>query len=149
MRVLFFLAAAVMSCGGEAVDGFRSGQGASNLARFTFECELTQGVSGTLTMDVEAISVTGVTFGSGPNPDITGVIGTGEVTYVTAGDLVSPFARYIFTGRNEFADFSDTGSFERFRVRWLPFPDGLIMEINPFGPGPTQHVCIQTGAEFL
>lgn len=120
----------------------------SNLARFTLDCDL-GGMVGVLTMDVEAISVTGITFGPGPNPDITGVIGTGEVSYVTAGELVSSVAHYIFTGRNDFADFTALDTGERFRVQWLANDQGLTMLVNPFGPGPATHDCVTTSARYL
>ncbi len=121
---------------------------ASNMARFTLDCDL-NGMNGVLTMDVEAIDVTGAVFGPGANPDITGVIGTGEFTYVTAGELVSSVAHYVFTGRNDFADFTELGTYERFRVQWLLHEGGLTMLVNPFGPGPATHDCVTTSARYL
>jgi hypothetical protein len=121
----------------------------SNRARFMYDCNL-GGLTGNMVMDVEAITTAGVVYGPGPSPDITGVIGTGSVLYLTAGELVSPSARYVFTGDNQYADFTETtGSFERFRVQWVSDPSGLVMVINPFGPGPTRHGCVQTSASYL
>lgn len=121
----------------------------ANRARFTFDCDL-QGIVGQLTLDVEIVSNTGVTFGPGPNPDITGVIGTGDVTLFTSGELVSPTASYVFTGENQYADFTKTtGTIERFLVEWVERTDGLTMIINPFGPGPTQQDCLLTGSSFI
>jgi hypothetical protein len=140
---VFFLTA----CGGDG--GSSNGGGnASNMARFTYDCDL-QGVIGSMILDAEAVGSTGIVFGSGPNPDITGVIGTGNYTLYTSGEVVSNVARYIFTGENQFADFTNTATFERFRVQWVSQDDDLIMVVNPFGPGPAQHFCQFTGASYL
>ena len=149
MRITVFLVAlaSVTACGSEDPDELESAQ-ASNRARFTFDCDL-NGANAVLTMDVEAVNTTGIVFGSGPNPDITGVIATGEVTYLTSGEMRSAVAQYIFTGENNFADFTDLGTFARFRVQWVGTDAGLTMVINPFGPGPTQHACVSTGARYL
>lgn len=136
--------------GSDSSDSINNGGGAggSNMARFTFDCDL-QGVNANMTMDVEAVGTTGLVFGPGANPDITGVIGTGDYNLFTSGEVVSPVARYIFTGTNQFADFTETTRFERFRVEWLSRDDGLIMVVNPFGPGPAQHFCLLTGTTLL
>ncbi|MEO0423509.1 MAG: hypothetical protein AAF184_14325 [Pseudomonadota bacterium] len=129
--------------------GGGGGPAPSNKARFTFDCDL-QGIVGVLTLDVEVINSAGVVFGSGPNPDITAVIGTGNVTIFTSGELVSSTASYIFTGENQFADFTKvTGTIERFLVEWVEQPDGLTLVINPFGPGTTRQDCLLTGSSFL
>jgi hypothetical protein len=142
----------LVACSGE---GNSQGSGAggsgdvtSNLARFTFDCDL-QGLNGELQLDVEAVNTTGIVYGPGPNPDISGVIGTGSVTYITAGSLRSATAQYVFTGDNQFADFTDVANSQRFRVQWVPNAQGLTMVINPFGPGPTQHTCVLNGAQYL
>ena len=120
----------------------------SNKARFTFNCDL-QGATAALRMDVEAVSATGLTFGSGSSPAITGVIGTGSVTYFTAGEIRSATALYTFTGDNSFADMLDQQTLQRFRVRWDGAPNGLLMTVNPFGPGPVQYACVLLSAEYL
>ena len=117
-------------------------------ARFTYDCDL-QGVTGVLTLEIEAVASSGIVFGPGPTPVITGVIGTGDLIYHTAGELVSPAARYVFTGENDFADFVNTTYPEQFPVRFVPAPQGLILVVNPFGPGPTQVVCVETDARLL
>lgn len=141
-----FLLTACGGDGGSSSNG--SGANASNMARFTYDCNL-QGVIASMILDAEAVGSTGIVFGSGPNPDITGVIGTGNYTLYTSGEVVSNVARYIFTGENQFADFTNTATFERFRVKWVSQDDDLIMVVNPFGPGPVQHFCQFTGASFL
>jgi hypothetical protein len=125
-----------------------SGGTPSNIARFVYDCDLL-GVNGELTITVEAVSTAGVVFGSGPNPDITGVIGTGSVSYLTAGELRSPSAFYVFTGRDDFADFVEINTSERFLVQWVINGRELNLIANPFGPGPTQHECVQRSADFI
>ncbi|MCB9876430.1 MAG: hypothetical protein H6835_02420 [Planctomycetes bacterium] len=120
----------------------------SNRARFTYRVDL-QGMPGTLTMDVEVIGSSGLTWGPGPAPSITGVIGTGDYTIYTAGRLVSGTASYVFTGENQFADFTDQTSNERFRVQWVLTGSGLRMVVNPFGPGPATYDCVLTGSQLL
>lgn len=133
--------------GGSDSDGSSGGQ-SSNKARFSFDCDL-GGVNGVLTMDVEAINATGVVFGAGSNPDISGVIATGGVLYVTAGTVESATASYSFTGENNFADFVDRYSSDRFRVEWIQTTTGLYMVVNPFGPGPTTYECQSTSSTYL
>lgn len=120
----------------------------SNQARFFFDCDL-QGLNAEMIMDVEVISSSGITWGSGPNPDITGVISTGDYIIYTSGSLQSSTAAYIFTGENQFADFTEQSTFERFRVQWVEQSNGLTMIVNPFGQGPAQHFCELTGSERL
>ncbi len=136
------------ACGGG--DSNSNSSTPSNSARFTFDCDL-QGLIGVLTMDVEVIQSSGVVWGPGPNPQITAVIGLNGVTYHTAGELRSPTALYSFTGENQFADFTELEppTFNRFRVQWSEQGQTLIMIINPFGPGPTQHICQTTSAQLL
>jgi len=133
--------------GDPAGDGDAVGSPSSRVL-FTFDCDLL-GVTGELTMEVEAVGASGVVWGSGPSPDITGVIGTGDVIYYTAGELRSPNAHYIFTGENQFADFTETTTLERFRVQWSVHADGVDMIVNPFGPGPAVHRCLTTSARYL
>ena len=123
-------------------------QNPSNIAQFNLDCDL-NGLNGELTLVVEAINTAGVVWGPGPNPDITAVIGTGSVLYVTSGSLVSSTASYGFTGDNQFADFFSNTTNERFRVEWVLNQNGLTMIVNPFGPGPEQHDCILRDSRFL
>ena len=120
----------------------------SNQAQFLFDCDL-NGVTGNLVLNVEVVSSSGVTFGAGPTPDITGVIATGDVKYYTWGEVSSPSAYYVFTGENRFADFTETATSARFRVQWGESSQGLVMVVNPFGPGPTYHECVLTNAQYL
>lgn len=146
--ILIIMIINLVSCGGGS-DGEDDNNAniAGNNAQFTFDCDL-NGLNGVLTIDVEVVSSNGLVFGPGPNPDITGVINTGDVTYYTAGRLVSPTASYFFTGENNFADFTEAETFNRFRVEWLTTNEGITMVVNPFGPGPTSHDCILTEAKY-
>ncbi|MEM9384885.1 MAG: hypothetical protein AAGA68_07470 [Pseudomonadota bacterium] len=163
LLLLVTAAAALSACGGDGGSANPAnanvannqqadaggGTAPSNKARFTFDCDL-QGIHGVLTLDVEILNNAGVVFGPGPNPDITAVIGTGDVTVFTSGELVSSAASYIFTGENQFADFTKvTGTIERFLVEWVEQSDGLTLVINPFGPGTTRQDCLLTGSAFL
>lgn len=153
LALVALLASACSGGGGAGADttlGMGPGPGAqgSNKALFTFDCDL-QGVTGALTLEIEAVASSGVVWGPGPNPTITGVIGTGDYIYYTAGDLTSPVARYLFTGENDYADFVSTTSSERFLVQFVSAHPGLVLVVEPFGPAPSQIACVETGAQFL
>ena len=120
----------------------------SNKALFTLDCDL-NGANGVLTMQAELVANTGITWGSGSNPDITGVIATGDYTMYTSGDLRSTVAYYTFTGEDSFADFVNHGNYNRFLVQWQDMENGIIMNVNPFGPGPTQHTCVLTSSSYV
>lgn len=94
------LAALAAGCGDAKGE---SGSAGSNKARFTFDCNIA-GFAGALTLDVEAIGQSGITWGPGPNPSITGVIGTGEYTFYTTGTLSLPDRTYSISGENSFAE---------------------------------------------
>ena len=106
-----------------------------------FQCDL-NGMIGQMTMKATLVGNAGVTWGPGATPEITGVIGTGDYTIYYEGEIRSPTSVYVFRGENAYADFVEMGTYERFRARMDLTPNGqLIMTINPFGPGPAQHVC--------
>lgn len=137
-----------VGCGGGGSDNTPQSDTQSDMARFYFDCDL-QGLTGQLVMDIEVISSSGITWGPGPDPEITGVIGTGDYTIYTDGELNSPTSHYVFTGENQFADFTDMNTYERFRVQWVEETDGITMIVNPFGPQPTQYFCAATDSERL
>ena len=115
---------------------------AQNPQLLQYHCDL-NGMVGVMTVQVETIGNTGVVIGSGPDRPITGVIGTGGGTLVYQGEIRSQTGYYVFTGRDAFADFTDMQTHARFRVRFDQRQDGaLILTINPFGRGPTQHLCV-------
>ena len=102
-----------------------------------------------LTLQVEAVSSSGAVWGSGPNPDLSAVVGTGSVIYYTVGMLVSSSAQYSIRGENRYADFTRLASTERFVVEWIVSGQLLVMRVNPFGPGPTSHNCLLTASRRL
>ena len=148
--ILLALSLLPASCGaGEAVSGIDASgtsTAGTNRAHFTYSVDL-HGVRGTLEMDVEVVSQSGIVWGPGNRPSIRGVIGTGNSTIYTAGRLTSPNANYTFRGENEFADFTDLATSQRFRVRWQLTPRGLLLTANPFGPGPTTYECVLTDSQ--
>ena len=150
--VVLFLIFVLVACGdnGNSLpfsDG-AGGPASSNLARFTLDCDL-NGLTGVLNMEVEAVGTSGVVWGPGPTPDISLVIATGNVIYYVSGSLVSPTASYTFIGENNYSDFTDNNTLERFRVEWVQITNGLRMIINPFGPQPTSHDCVLTTAVYI
>lgn len=144
LLMIVVLLSGISACGG---GGDGDTPATSSRANFTFNCDL-NGLNAALSIDVEAVGQTGIVWGGGSSPSITGVIGTGGFTYYTAGSLQSPTASYSFTGTSEFADFVNLSTLATFRVRWNIISGGLVMEINPFG-GTTFHTCAQTGASYL
>jgi hypothetical protein len=100
-----------------------------------FTCDL-GGAPARLAMEVEVVQ------GGGGVVERTGhVIPTGEVSYFYQGTLTSATGRYTFHGENEFADFVDQLTNDRFPVRLIGQGEQLLMIINPYGPGPAQHLC--------
>jgi hypothetical protein len=148
--LIFSMVILPIGCGGGGSGSDNSPQSGtqSDMARFYFDCDL-QGLTGQLEMDIEVISSTGITWGPGPDPQITGVIGTGEYLIYTEGELNSPTGSYGFSGENQYADFWGVGTSERFLVEWVEESNGITMIVNPFGPQPTQYFCVMTDSERL
>ncbi|MEQ9316687.1 MAG: hypothetical protein RLN72_12610 [Henriciella sp.] len=111
---------------------------AQTAGTLSYTCNL-DGVAGQLVATYEVIGNSGITYG--PNGGISGVIGTGDSTIYYQGQLTSPVASYVFTGENQFADFTDLQTQARFRVQFIQQGNQLLMIANPFGPGPTQYLC--------
>jgi hypothetical protein len=144
---VFLITASLAGCGGGSGDGDGGGS-SQNRAQFTFDCDLS-GANAELSMNVEAIGASGVVWGSGANPDISGVIGTGDVTYYTDGTMQSANASYVFSGENQFADFTDMVYGGTFLVEWVLTNTGLDILVNPYGPGTTMYSCVQTSSSYL
>ena len=143
---LFTVLLAVLSvgCGDNSQQSTRSG---SNKARFTFDCDIA-GFPGSLVLDVEAVGQSGITWGPGPNPQITGVIGTGEYTLYTTGTLSLPDRTYSISGENAFADLWSDIPGDRLTVEWQPSGDTLVVIWDWFGAA-TPYLCNLTGSSFL
>lgn len=101
-------------------------------------CDI-DGQRGQLSAQYEIIGNSGIT--SAPNGDITGVIATGDSTIYYQGQLVTPSARYSFRGENAYADFTDLGSYARFRVELISQGNTLTLVVNPFGDRPVRYFC--------
>lgn len=105
---------------------------------FAWTCNI-EGAPAQLTAQVEAISPAGIYVDS--SGLFTGSIPTEEVNYYYQGTLVSASARYSFTGENQFADFVDLQTNDRFRVQMIIQGQNLMMIVNPQGPQPVQYQC--------
>lgn len=137
------LAALGVGCGGSSGS---DGSG-SNKARFTFDCNI-GGFPGALTLDVEAVGQSGITWGPGPNPSITGVIGTGEYTFYTTGTLNLPDRTYSISGENSFAELWSEIPGDRLTVEWQPSDSTMIIVWDWFGAAAL-YPCDLTGSGFL
>lgn len=104
----------------------------------SYVCDL-GGASAQLTAQVESIGDAGIVQNS--QGWISGVIGTGDSNLHYQGELVSATARYIFTGENQFADFTDMNTNERFHVQMIAQGPQLLLVIDPETPQPVQYMC--------
>ena len=115
---------------------------AQNVTTVRYTCNI-EGAPAQLTAQVQTVQGADVyQNGSG---GFGGAAGNGSVNYFYQGTLVSASSRYTFTGTNQYADFVDLGSNERFRVQMIVQGQMLELIINPQGPGPVQYMCQQTG----
>lgn len=101
------------------------------------------GMPAQLTAQIEVVGGTGRVIGS--QGQITGVIGTGDSMAYYQGQLVSQTGSYSFVGENEYADFTDNYTYERFRARMQAQGNYLLITVNPFGPMPVQYSCQLAG----
>lgn len=114
---------------------------AQQISTVSYVCDL-GGAPAQLTAQVETIADTGIVQNS--QGWITGVIGMEGVNYRYQGELASATARYVFTGENQFADFTDMGTNERFHVKMITEGNILTMIINPETPQPVTYQCQQS-----
>lgn len=118
---------------------------AQRVTTVTYVCNI-EGAQAQLTAQVQAVSPAGVFLDSGGM--FGGSISTGEVNYYYQGTLISQTGgRYSFSGENQFADFLDLNTNDRFRVQMIVQGQMLQMIINPQGPGPVQYFCQMTGQQ--
>ena len=103
--------------------------GAQQISVVQYTCNI-EGAPAQLTAQVQAVNSTG-------NP--------GDVNYFYQGSLVSQSSRYTFTGTNQYADFVDLLSNERFRAQFILQGPQLLIIVNPQGPGPVQYLCQLSG----
>ena len=119
---------------------------AQAVQRMSFVCDL-NGAPAQMDLVLEYIANAGIVWGPGAYPTIEGGIATGDYHVVTAGEVRSSSAYYAFTGEGEYAEFTDMMSAERFTVRFVEQPGGLLLVINPYAePGwQGQHFCRRVG----
>jgi hypothetical protein len=111
----------------------------------SYVCNI-EGVPAQLTAQVQAVSPAGIYMDSAGM--FAGSIPTNEVNYYYQGTLVSQTGgRYSFQGENQFADFVDLNTNDRFRVQFTLQGQILQMIINPQGPGPVQYFCQLAGRQ--
>ncbi|MBI3709928.1 MAG: hypothetical protein HY246_19960 [Proteobacteria bacterium] len=115
---------------------------AQRAAVFNWLCNI-EGAPAQLTAQVQAVNSAGIFLDA--NGLFGGAVATDEVNYYYQGTLVSATGRYSFTGTNQFADFLDLNTNDRFRVQMIVQGQMLLIIINPQGPGPVQYLC-QTSA---
>ena len=124
--------------------GFAAPAHAQQATIVTYICNI-EGAPAQLTAQVQAVSPAGV-FMDGAGM-FAGSIPTGEVNYYYQGTVVSANSRYSFQGENQFADFVDLNTNDRFRVQFILRSPQLVMVVNPFGPGPVQYLCQLQGQQ--
>ena len=118
---------------------------AQRTSTVTYVCNI-EGAQAQLTAQVQAVSPAGVFQDSAGM--FGGSISTGEVNYYYQGTLISQTGgRYSFSGENQFADFLDLNTNDRFRVQLIVQGQILQLIINPQGPGPVQYFCQLTGQQ--
>lgn len=105
-------------------------------------CDL-NGMEARLHAEIELIRVVDGSWVESMPVDRFRTLDLGEYSSVYGGSVTSPAARYVFTGRDAYADFTELATHERFRVRFVWQRDGLLMVINPFQPPEWRgrHLC--------
>ena len=127
-----------------SVIGLAAPTQAQQVTVVTYICNI-EGAPAQLTAQVQAVSPAGV-FMDGAGL-FAGSIPTGEVNYYYQGTVVSATSRYSFRGENQFADFVDLNTNDRFRAQFILQGQQLVMIVNPFGPGPVQYLCQLQGQQ--
>lgn len=134
MRIAFLAVTGSLLCSGWSQ--------AQQVSTHTYICNI-EGVQAQMVVQVQAVNGAGVFMDSGGG--FGGAIGTGDVNYHYQGQLVSATGgRYVFNGTNQYADFVDLNTNERFRAQMIAQGANLVMVVNPQGPGPTQYYCQMT-----
>lgn len=104
-----------------------------------YDCDL-DGVIGELTAEYEIIDASGEAYS--PDGDMAGTVGAGSSTVFYQGELSSPANRYVFTGENQFAEFTDLATHKRFIVHMETDGDALRLTANPNDGAPTHYHCL-------
>ena len=105
------------------------------------ECRIL-GEPAVLELGFEAIASHGITWGPGPNPDITGVIGDGATTVYWNGTLSSSRGTVAIGGENFFLRFYDPNVYNRETVLEVTLTGKQTFTLEDvFGNYPGKHPC--------
>lgn len=78
--------------------------------------------------------------------DVSAVIETATAPVFYSGKLTSPDAVYVFTGQNQFAEFTDLATHARFIVQMTARDGELVLTANPDTPEAAQYLCRTNGS---
>ncbi len=105
------------------------------------QCQV-NGQPAQMSLQYEAIGGHGVTTGPGVNPDITGIISDGSVTYYWGGVLTGAFGTLQLSGENNFLRFYDPNVYNRETVLEITMTgDTTFYMTDVYGNYPGQHPC--------
>ena len=105
------------------------------------ECQIL-GKPAVLELGYEAIASHGTTWGSGPSPDITGVIPDGSFTVYWKGTLRSALGQVPISGENYFLRFYDRNVLNRETVLEVTMTGERTFTLEDvFGNYPGHHPC--------
>ncbi len=105
------------------------------------ECTI-RGEPAQLQLKYDAYNGTGITWGSGPTPDITGVIADGSVNYYWQGVLNGSFGQLQLSGQNNFLSFYDPNVLNRETTLKVTMTGGNSFYLEDTrGNYPGQHPC--------
>ncbi|WP_084397476.1 hypothetical protein [Henriciella aquimarina] len=108
------------------------------LGTLHYSCDL-DGVAGELTGEYEIIDATGAPHT--PDAGLSELVGVGASRVFYNGQLSTPSGKYVFTGENQFAEFTDLATHERFIVRMIAEGPQLQLTANPNGAVQTHYLC--------
>lgn len=130
------IAAAIISCGLALPAAAQTWTG-----HLVANCQV-NGAPAHMQLQYEAIAGAGVTWGSGPRPDITGVISDGSVTYYWNGVLQGNFGQLALSGENAFLRFYDPNVLNRETVLEVTMTSQTSFYMTDvYGNYPGQHPC--------
>ncbi|MEQ8558592.1 MAG: hypothetical protein RIB03_09780 [Henriciella sp.] len=104
-----------------------------------YVCDM-DGVQGDLTAHYEVVSPVAPELDAAAAV-VSQVVGAGISSVFYSGELTSPLARYVFTGQNEVAEFTDLSTKERFLVEMHNEGETLRLTANPNAPDAEFFLC--------
>ncbi len=105
------------------------------------ECQILNAPA-VLELAYEAIAGSGITWGPGPTPDITGVIPDGSVTVYWNGTLSSSLGKVAISGENYFLRFYDRNVYGRETVLEVTMTGERSFTLTDVkGNYPGRHPC--------